>query len=1141
MSSDRIKVTGYAQKTFYNDQIEYRNFSPDLVGVQLASNGGTPLFTMGNFAVTTNFDPKINKKFVTNSFSNFITLTDLDVTLQSALNLLRNNDGVFLNLDKSNLMYYSLFNSLKEYTRVALENIISNWPAALYVNPVYALEPLFITQSGYTFEDYTYNMLTDEAIFKVNTNVITNRFDINFINISVDAQENTLRNLNINYQSYVIFLDGIEYSILSFTGATSTTNDYIYFKVKGDVFSGKPNDYTAYFIKPNSIKENLFYNSLPDFELYLLNRYSSPKFTSTFSFTEKSDGGDIVYIKESLTWPVSDGYNIDFDTEDYDTFATRLLDITTNYDLSTSNLMVRFLVTESITDFDTTAVHLSPQDQDTSDQKMNKTLTIYGAEYDEINRYIIGIQYANVVSYDKVNNMPDIYLKNLARILGWELISSVLENNLLTNYIQPSTASYSGYSVGLTPIEADIELWRRIILNSPWLWKSKGTRKAIEFLFKFIGTPLGLIKFNEYIYLAENKVDTDILQSVLSLNGLPTDISEYPIGNDGYPLPKRNTPTMYFQNNGLWYRQTGGEESTIDITTGNNPHVGPYDGGYKYINQFTELIPNFSAVTITSTTSTITTNNLFTNYNLGSITQYTGDTYVGITTDDGIDFSNCFVVSATTIEDPKKRQDQTDCGCDIPENLRSLSICIEKKDPEPFNCQAEIANLTLENPYGYYLYDFYQYLPNGGIYTINGNPVYDTSPFINTECCNSAGMIPYYFEQYSGNGTNTSPFSFENTGYICCSEQQNFCGCYVTCKWRLATPRWVTLNGATYLQFKKEDGTNVLTSQDGCNCVPNYTTPVYLSASSTDVGYACQLTTLGQNDIDSTNSIIYQTYEKRSLGEISCIDTYVPTIRPKIFATIINNNTQIGNTLNNIMFTDTQNSMVGGDFVNNIIPLTGGTTSPIAGYFYGYTPLLSASPQNGDTLSLIIGKTLTQNTTLEFNPSIGHKMYYLITTTEYDAVSFITSGFSQAIQITPTYNQITDNYVGTFTYNIIGQPTYLYLVIDVSDIDVIPLPSYPYTLVNNTPDVIPTSISFAFRNNNTGVIVAYEGPCNPLISGLNQNLPAINANVTILVENAIISTATCNGINATITISGNDSIASWVGINGGININYTLQ
>jgi hypothetical protein len=35
------------KKRTFGNGIEYRPFSPDLVGVQIASDGGTPLFTMG--------------------------------------------------------------------------------------------------------------------------------------------------------------------------------------------------------------------------------------------------------------------------------------------------------------------------------------------------------------------------------------------------------------------------------------------------------------------------------------------------------------------------------------------------------------------------------------------------------------------------------------------------------------------------------------------------------------------------------------------------------------------------------------------------------------------------------------------------------------------------------------------------------------------------------------------------------------------------------------------------------------------------------------------------------------------------------------------------------------------------------------
>jgi hypothetical protein len=667
MANDRVKVLGYAKKQDYGNGIEYRNFTPDLVGSQIASNGGTPLFTMGNFSITTNLEPKISKNFVTNKFSNFVSLTDLDLSVQNALDLLRNNAGVTLNFDKTDLSNYALFGSLTEFVRVSLEQIITNWPASLNCTPYIVNATSINNITGFTSQNYSYDALTDIATFNVSTNIIDNKFNINYLTngtiINTYNETNDLRNLSINYDSYVILFNGVEYPVLGFTGATYTINDFITLTVKGDVFSGATSSVFKYHIKPSKYQNDLFFNTLPDFQTYLLNRKALPLYTADFNYTLKSDNGALLYASATVTWPVSDGYNIDFDTTQYEDYASQLFDICQSYDDTTSNLMVRFLVSESITSFDTEPLFLSDSDQDTSGQKINKTLVVYGRELDEINKFIQGLAYVNVVTYDKQNNTSDVYLKNLARVLGWDLISSVLENNLLANYVTPSVSTYSGQSVGLTALEADTELWRRIILNTPWIWKSKGTRKTIEFLFKFIGAPNGLINFNEHVYIANNVVDVYLLMDVLEMNNLSTDLSLYPIDEDGYPRPLENTPDLYFQNNGLWYRETGGSGSTMDVLTGNNPHVGPYDGGNKYLNQFRTLIPNFSAVTITSETSTTKVTNLFTNYNKGIMDGYTGNTFLSAQLLSGIDITDCYEVKASVIQDPKPTTLITDCGC----------------------------------------------------------------------------------------------------------------------------------------------------------------------------------------------------------------------------------------------------------------------------------------------------------------------------------------------------------------------------------------------------------------------------------------------------------------------------------------------
>jgi hypothetical protein len=204
--------------------------------------------------------------------------------------------------------------------------------------------------------------------------------------------------------------------------------------------------------------------------------------------------------------------------------------------------------------------------------------------------------------------------------------------------------------------------------------------EGIEFLLKFIGAPKGLITFNEHIYKAEAPIDIDLFTQVLELNGLSTDLSSYPIDSDGYPRPLLDTADMYFQGNGLWFRETGGSGSTIDILTGNNPHVGPYDKGSKYINQFTTLIPDFTPVTVSSVTTTTDSVNLYTNYDLGTFdegvsTATTVDTVV--TNQNDLDLTGCVVFEAKIEIDPNPTQVLNDCGCEVdtPDNV--LSLCLK--------------------------------------------------------------------------------------------------------------------------------------------------------------------------------------------------------------------------------------------------------------------------------------------------------------------------------------------------------------------------------------------------------------------------------------------------------------------------------
>lgn len=666
--SNKVKIVGYAKKEFFNNGIEYRNFSPDLVGNQTTSEIGTSVFTSGNFSITTNLDSKVDKIFVTNEFGDFRSLNDVNegTAIDS---IFLNKTKINLNLDNNDVLNYAFFGSLREYVRVSLENIIINWPASIYVRPYSASNPNI---SGSTVIDYTYDISTNVSSFKVHTDRVINNFDINYFQdgsiVDTFNESNDLRNLTTNYTSYIISNENGDFPVLGFLGTSATTNTTMSFEVEGNAFPSLFNS-PFYHIKPNLLKREEFFIGLNNFEKNLLNRNSTPMYTAEFKVFSESDNGVVVESIENITWPVNDYYNIDFLTSDYDLYVNKLISISDSNDSTKSNLITRFLVSKSISEFDTIPDIDGTQDVGSA-QKMTSGLKIYGREFDEIKRYIDGISFANVVSYDKKNNAPDLTLKNLGRILGWDLTSSIEEVDLVTNYLKPNQSDYDGISVGLTNTEADIELWRRIILNTPWIWKSKGTRKTIEFLFKFIGTPDGLVTFNEYIYVAEKALDVNEIEDMMEHFNNTRDISTLNIDSNGFPRILPNNPDMYFQKAGLWYRTTGGPTPDIDILYGNNPHIGPYDGGQAYIDQFSDcLIPNFVGVEGFEDINESGTDNLFTNFNNGSFDNCCEGEILAETSTD-IDFANILQLNYDKFID---NNPVSETGCTIT-NVWSLKV-----------------------------------------------------------------------------------------------------------------------------------------------------------------------------------------------------------------------------------------------------------------------------------------------------------------------------------------------------------------------------------------------------------------------------------------------------------------------------------
>ena len=176
-------------------------FSDKLVGYQITD--GTAQFTMGNFTVTNSTSSKQNREFEIGVFGGAITLENLNVkTLEEAAYYTNNSLKIFFNYNKTKITNFTLYGSLRERFRVAVQQILYNFPAALnIVNS----QPGFIPTT--TFSAYTYDLLSDTSKLVVPYTAILNPFNIEFTkkgNLpTTNDVLNPLRNFSKEYANYV--------------------------------------------------------------------------------------------------------------------------------------------------------------------------------------------------------------------------------------------------------------------------------------------------------------------------------------------------------------------------------------------------------------------------------------------------------------------------------------------------------------------------------------------------------------------------------------------------------------------------------------------------------------------------------------------------------------------------------------------------------------------------------------------------------------------------------------------------------------------------------------------------------------------------------------------------------------------------
>ncbi len=496
----------------------------------------TNLFKIGDFEITTNETPRKIKDYSNDlsAFSQVITLDTLkinDVKTIAAINSYTND--IVLNFDKNNLSNYGYYGSTNEILRVSIENIIKNWAGSLYVNN--------LLQSSFydTVFAYKYNRAINESSFNIPAYLIVNNFGLNYINTYLHDVNYETKNVTSNYNNYVIYTNNTEYKILNFTGSTTENNGVLSVVVLGNPFPDAVTSITksiSYHIKPNQNLFNQFYNALSPLEKHILSQDTNPLYTLKAKvLVEDENTGEIYTNDATYTWPVIDGYNIDTTSILFSNYAQDVLDLGYGYDQFKTDLIYRLWMPQSIKETDTTL-----------NNKSGIFSRILGRQMDEIKLFVNSLAYINNVSYNKVENTPDNLVKKLAKTLGWKTFNIIEAEDLFASIFTTNTDLSPN---NLTPTELDIELWRRIIMNTNYLFKAKGTRKAIEAIFALIGAPDCLIEFNEYVYTVNGRINPDNVDLTI-LFPVNEGLTRLPYDSNGYPQSVNQTNDFFFQISG---------------------------------------------------------------------------------------------------------------------------------------------------------------------------------------------------------------------------------------------------------------------------------------------------------------------------------------------------------------------------------------------------------------------------------------------------------------------------------------------------------------------------------------------------------------------------------------------------------------
>lgn len=513
----------------------------------------------------------------------------LDTVVDSSSETALINNVPSLKLNFSDVKNLTKYGSLLEYINSALEYFSLYAPVSLHLKKESAF---YQTKGVFNVK----NVEVNQGFVKIEllTNFLHNKYSVVFAENQQQSYANShIRNFKNRFTDFDFVYKGIRYPIISADIPQYEKNQILTIYLDASLFSSNIESRTLIeaYITPSLKQQNVFYNNLTALEKHL--------YQENFSFLKtRIESDKIVFFNQQFNFPKLNLFDFDFLSYSFDNLYEDLKQFAEHYDDIYGNILKEKLIPASF---------LSEEINDEEAlRNINILLQTYSHSFDEIHQQTKAIKSKRNIG---LNQDSKFYNNNQLKFseLGWSL------NNV------------------------EYDEYEKLLENSSYIFKTKGTRSAFEGVFEYLNIPQQLYEIYEYEYEASEKIDIDLFESIINGIDINLTLNDFPVTNEGYP----------------------------DIENSNFIFESK-----SFFKQYEDLLGDFNEKYIKSDIVNNSYESLFDEtFNISGTPIYLSFF------DDDFEINNCFSFTGEIINDPSPEIFLDDCRCEIPIIDKALQVC----------------------------------------------------------------------------------------------------------------------------------------------------------------------------------------------------------------------------------------------------------------------------------------------------------------------------------------------------------------------------------------------------------------------------------------------------------------------------------